>query len=36
MNEPVVLQTMWECKACRVDVPKGQPCPKCGKMLLED
>lgn len=32
----VVVQTTWECKACKQDVPKGQPCLKCGKRLLED
>lgn len=32
----VVTVKCWGCVPCNESVPHGEPCPQCGKQLLED
>lgn len=35
-TDRVVVVPMWECRQCDELVERGKPCPKCGRLLLED
>ena len=31
----VVVEKVWECSVCKTEQPRGQPCQKCDRTLLE-